>query len=152
MQFTLSQVHAAIFDGLKSRCNCSLHDSNVVSDSLSCSEVVDNSALYRASLHTNGGYTALFLHDILYDWLKDNPSIVLNNTQYEIDTTCPILAESADQSECDEAVEDDRMNTLLIIIIGIIASLVICILLIVIPLCICSRNRQSTYSLSQSFK
>ena len=150
----MERVHAAVLSSLQSQCQCQLDDNNLISESLSCSEVVDEATLYRAKLVTVGSYTASDVSDVLISWTTtDEPYITLNNTQYKIDTNCLVLAESANQSECNEVsnVDDNNNNTLLYGAAGLVGLVVICIILIVILLLLMWRRRHnSSFSFSRT--
>ena len=147
---TLDRVHAAVLSSLHLQCQCQLDDNNLISESLSCSEVVDGATLYRAKLVTVDSHTASDVSDILTSWvISDKPFITLNNTQHKIDKSCQVLVQSANQSECNEVSNvdnnDNDNKTLLYGLAGLVALVVICIILIVI-LALLMWRRRSNFS------
>jgi len=151
----LNQLNTAILNSLKLVCNCQLDGHSLVSDSLSCSEVVDNSTLYRARLNNVGDRTASSIYDILTHWITYKPSIILNNTHYKIDTDCEILADSPDQSECngpsdDEDSSKESNNIILYAAIG--GSVVFLLIVIILLFIICKKKQScnSPYKLSRA--
>lgn len=132
-------------NGLKSQCDCNLDDNNLISDSLSCSGVVDISTLYKAGLATISDYNASDVLSILTDWLKHDPYITINNTQYKIDTSCEIVVDPNNQWECNGASSDDDSNSsdnnIVLYGAGLGAVVVVCVLVLFIGLLVCIRKR-----------
>ena len=155
-ELTLGQVYSSVFSSLQSQCQCQLDANNLISESLYCSEAVDESTLYRAKLITVGNHTAFDVSGILTAWVDGGEAMItLNNNRYKIDTTCEVMVKSADEPECITAspsaspsasasVDDSNSNnTLLYGVAGSVALVIILIVLAVLLFLIWKRRRSS---------
>lgn len=156
---TLKKIYTAVLSSLKSYCDCYIDDNSLISDSLSCSRVVDSSTLYKAGLTSVGSHNASDVLNILTDWMKHDPYLTLNNAQYKIDTNCEVLAESASQSECSGAVSIDDSSSsdkddkvLLYGLVGLGGGIVIFVLIVICLLFIWKRHRSSSFHFSRALK
>ncbi|XP_065905006.1 hemicentin-2-like isoform X2 [Dysidea avara] len=157
--FTLNQIHRTIFSSLELECNCVLPDGVLVSHDLSCSEVISLSTLYRGTLLTNDNYTASEVYSILSNWTRTVPSIVVNNGQHKVDTSCELLIESVNDEECgvegpllpDDGGSDENNNTLLFGVIGVAVVLLVCVILVLVVVCAWMRCRHSDHNLTRRF-
>ena len=159
-EFTLNQIHRTIFLSLELECNCTLSDSVLVSDGLSCSQVIPNSTLYRGSLITSGNYTASQVYGILSNWSRTVPSVAVNNGQHKVDPSCGLLIESLDDEECGDEVttpssgvgSDESNNTLLFVVVGVATVLLLCVILVLIVVCVWVRCKRSHQNFTRRFR
>ena len=105
---------------------------------------MNSSTLYKAGLATIDDYNASDVLSILTDWLKHDPYITVNNTQYKIDTSCEIVVDPNNQWECNGASSDDSNssdNNIVLYGAGLGAVVVVCVLVLFIGLLvfICKR-------------
>lgn len=122
---------------------------------------MNGSTLYKAGLTSAGYHNASDVLNILTEWMKHNPYITLNDTPYLIDTTCEVLVEPDDQSECipsgngnisnDSNDKNDKLS--MYGLVGLCVVVVALILLITgILLLLWRKHRNASFSFSRTLR
>ncbi len=147
-------ITTTLVQGVIASCNCGLNSTFLLNAFLKCFTDSPQHVTYRATLLSSSDLSTSKVLVYIEKWIRSTPSVIIQNLNLILNSTCPTAIPDFDSLECSVQVPFSDMENTDVIVGSVIAtSIIIFVMFIFLSVVIAIKKHRNKIPIAQnSFK